>query len=276
MTSFSGLKADSFISNGYYNKAQPDLKHMSREPSVDCSSDEGSDSRTRKITREPNTRPMTVEERKYFFIYTPTKGMKEATKKHFSRISQLVDKAGSNDDCRAHPEPPQCNGKAAGKFTSYFSWEDEYGDRQRLTVNWGIIALIVRQKLTDAQKDGFINHKWHLSHLCGNWTCCNWRHFTVESGPINVSRNGCFNSSSKCAHHPPCMKEKKRQLLVTDYIRRGISRAITSLGGILSYEAFHTLAEHDIRLVEWFWENSRRGTCASADAPNPEPTSVRV
>lgn len=84
----------------------------------------------------------------------------------------------------------------------------------------------------------------------------------MESGPINCSRNGCFNSPAKCTHSPPCMKEKKRRLLVTNHIRNKISNAITSLGGILSYEAFHALTEYEVGVVEWFWENSKRGSCA--------------
>jgi hypothetical protein len=59
------------------------------------------------------------------------------------------------------------------------------------------------------QKDGFINKQWHLSHLCGNWTCLNPAHTTVEPGNINLSRNNCFSHRSGCLHTPPCMKDKK-------------------------------------------------------------------
>ena len=257
----SGVLTSNQKPNNYYQKTQVDLRHMWHESLPQCISDEGSDNAMRKTTRKFKTDYMTIEERKHFFIYTPTEDMKAAAKKYFSGIYQLLDTSGSNDDCRLHPTPPHFNGKAAGGISFGFSWSDAYGSR-RLTVNWGIVALVVRQQLTDAQMNGFINKSWHLSHLCGNWTCCNWRHFTVESGPINVSRNRCFNSPAKCAHNPTCMKEKKRQLLVTNEIRNKISNAMTSLGGILSYEAFHALAEYEVGVVEWFWENSKRGSCA--------------
>lgn len=247
--------------NGYGQKSQVDLRHMWHEPPAHYTSDEGSDSAIRMTTQKLKTDSMTIVERKHFFIYTPTEGMKATAKKHFSDIYQLLDTSGSNDDCRLHPTPPQFNGRAAGTISFGLNWRDEYGSH-KLAVNWGIIALVVRQQLTDAQMDGFINRSWQLSHLCGNWTCCNWRHFTVESGTINRSRNGCFNSPARCTHIPPCMKEKKRQLLATNYIRSKISNAITSLGGILSYEAFHALADYEVGVVEWFWENSKRGSCA--------------
>lgn len=247
--------------NGHCKTYQLDLRHMWHGSLVHDSSDEGSDNTKQKTKPNFTTDTMTIVERKFFFIHTPTEGMKAATKRYFSEVYQLLDMSGSNDDCRLHPTPPQFNGKAAGLISFGFAWRDEYGPH-KLSVNWGIVALVVRQQLTDAQIDGSINNAWQLSHLCGNWTCCNWRHFTVESGFVNRNRNACFNSPARCAHTPPCMKEKKRKLLVTNHIRNEISKAITSLGGTLSYEEFHALEEYEVHLMEWFWENSRRGSCA--------------
>ncbi len=265
-------KPDALLSdwepNVYYKEPQPDLQHMWHELSAHFPCDKGSDSATLKTTRNCKRDSMTIVERKHFFIYTPTKGIKAAAKKYFSDIDKLLGMSGSKDDCRLHPTPPKSNGKPRGNISFDFSWKDEAGFH-RLAVNWGIIALAVRKRLTDAQMDGFVNKSWHLSHLCGNWTCCNWRHFTVESGPINSNRNGCFSRPTECNHSPPCMKGKKRKLLITNHIRNVVSEAITSLDGILSYdafyvsyEAFYALADYEIPLMEWFWENSRRGSCA--------------
>ncbi|CAF9942214.1 MAG: hypothetical protein ALECFALPRED_009571 [Alectoria fallacina] len=251
-------------SSRFSKNRQLDLRHMWHEPLANYTSDYtdvGSDSTARKIARKFKSDSMTIVDRKHFFIYNPTDGMKAAAKNFFSDIYQLLDTSGSIDDCRLHPTPPQFNGKAAATISFGFNWRDDYGSH-RLSVNWGIIALVVRQQLTYAQMDGFINRSWKLSHLCGNWTCCNWRHFTVESGPVNCSRNGCFNSPAKCTHNPPCMKEKKRQLLVTDFIRSNLSLVVTSLGSALSYDNLQTLEAQEIRLMEGFWENSRRGSCA--------------
>ncbi len=248
--------------NVYYKKPQSNLRHIWRELLADFSPcDKSSDSATLKTTRKCKTDSMTIVERKHFFIYTPSKGMKAAAKNYFSDIYKLLDLSGSKDDCRLHPTPPKANGKPAGTISFSFSWKGK-GGSHRLAVNWGIIALAVRKRLTDAQMDGFVNKSWHLSHLCGNWTCCNWRHFTVESGPINSNRNGCFNRPTKCNHSPPCMKEKNRQLLITNHIRNVISKAITSLDVILSDEAFYALADYEIPLMKRFWENSTSGSCA--------------
>lgn len=89
-----------------------------------------------------------------------------------------------------------------------YQWKDATG-LHFIRVNFGIVALIINSHLTTAQKEGFIQDAWHLSHLCGNWICCNWRHHTVEPGPVNIGRNACFNSSEPCRHNPPCLKHKK-------------------------------------------------------------------
>ena len=248
-------------SDGCYTFSQCELQNLWHDPSATYTSDEGPDSAARKTAQKFNKASTTVVKRKHFIIHTPSERIKAAMKRYFSEIYQLLDMSGSNDDCRLHPVPPHSNGRPAGKISYGFNWKDDHGSHG-LTVNWGIIALVVRQQLTDAQMDGFINKSWHLSHLCGNWTCCNWRHFTVESGPVNISRNGCFNSPAKCSHNPRCMKEKKRQLIVTDYIRSCLSLAVTSLGGDLSYDTLQSLETHEIRLIEGYWENSRRGSCA--------------
>lgn len=76
--------------------------------------------------------------------------------------------------------------------------------------------------------EGYVNKSWHLSHLCSNWTCCNWRHMTVESGRINRSRNQCFRNATQCPHNPQCMKDRKRRLLITPVISNQIRRAMES------------------------------------------------
>ena len=247
--------------SSFTKKSSLDLRHMWHKSRANHTTNEGARRSRQKNTRALGTKSMTIVERKRFFLYTPTEDIRAASKKFFANVYQVLDMSGSNEECRLHPTPPYSNGKHAETIFFTFDWNVGYRFHQ-LYVEWGIIALLVREELTAAQMDGFVNKSWRLSHLCGNWTCCNWRHFTVESGHDIQSRKACFKSPAECTHNPPCLKEKKRQLLVTDYIRDKISKAITSLGGILSYEAFHTLPEYDIRLVEWFWANSRRSSCA--------------
>ena len=168
-----------------------------------------------------------IIERKAFFMHTPTKTMKGTMRHYYQQVKKLFD-SQDKDACRLHPNPPVlANGHGARSIRRNFSWKDgSSGARQQLGVNFGILALILKARLTHAQKQGWIHEKWELSHLCGNWTCCNWRHMTVESGHDNLARNGsCFSKRKrllrlapkvicgKCVQHsPPCLPRKKLPL----------------------------------------------------------------
>jgi len=153
---------------------------------------------------------LSVKERKRFFIYTPTDAMKEAMRTHISNVHQLFPPYRGIGDCMLHPNPRGLlkNGKYNQTIVCNYQWKDVSGIHT-VGVNFGIVTLIINHHLTSAQKEGFIQDAWHLSHLCGNWICCNWRHHTVEPGPVNIGRNACFNSSDPCKHEPRCMKDKK-------------------------------------------------------------------
>ena len=178
-----------------------------------------------------NNDDMSVVDRKRFFIYTPTDAMKEAMQTHVSNIHRLFPPTRGISDCMLHPNPGGLlkNGKYKQVIACNYQWKDATGIHA-IGVNFGIVALIVNSSLTAAQKVGFIEDAWHLSHLCGNWICCNWRHHTVEPGPINVGRNACFDSSEPCQHDPPCMKDKKIALnLPTSPAAPGPVQAATEL-----------------------------------------------
>jgi len=126
----------------------------------------------------------------------------------------LLNPFRDDDECWFHPSPPPAhlsmNGilRPCGKLQKRFNWKGRNG-KHSLVLNFGIASKLVNHKMTKQQKDGFINKQWHLSHLCGNWTCLNPTHTTVEPGNVNIGRNNCFSHRSGCLHHPPCMKEKK-------------------------------------------------------------------
>jgi hypothetical protein len=126
----------------------------------------------------------------------------------------LLNPFRDDDECWFHPSPPPAhlsmNGilRPCGKLQKRFNWKDRNG-KHSLVLNFGIASKLVNHKMTKQQKDGFINKQWHLSHLCGNWTCLNPTHTTVEPGKVNIGRNNCFSHCSGCLHHPPCMKDKK-------------------------------------------------------------------
>ena len=168
-------------------------------------------SQVSRIMIEADT--MSVKDRKRFFIYTPTESMQAAMQADVSRIHRLFPPTRKISDCMLHPNPGGLlkDGKYSQVIQLKYTWRDTAGPHI-VRVNFGLVALIVNSHLTAAQKEGFIEHAWHLSHLCGNWICCNWRHHTVEPGPVNIGRNACFNSSEQCTHKPPCMKDKKQVL----------------------------------------------------------------
>ena len=153
--------------------------------------------------------------------------MKEKMKKYVHDVYRLFDGMRSDDDCWLHPSPPpaRSNGRPIGTFQCDFLWTDSSGSH-RIRVNFGFVALIIKHQITKDQMEGYVNNSWHLSHLCGNWTCCNWRHMTVECGRTNFSRNRCFRNPGRCSHKPPCMKHRKRRFPVTLDISNHIKSAI--------------------------------------------------
>jgi len=138
----------------------------------------------------------------------------KASKQWIAKTQWLLDPFREDDECWFHPSPPiprvAANGtlRPCGKLQKSFTWQDWQG-KHSIVLNYGIVSKLVYHKLTKQQKDGFINKQWHLSHLCGNWTCLNPDHTTVEPGSVNLSRNNCFSHRSGCLHTPPCMKERK-------------------------------------------------------------------
>ncbi|KAJ8058852.1 hypothetical protein OCU04_011835 [Sclerotinia nivalis] len=131
--------------------------------------------------------------------------------------NRLLDPFREDQECWFHPAPPPARItsigtlRACGRIQKTFYWQDHNG-KHSLKLNFGIVSKILFHAMTKLQQDGFINKKWHLSHLCGNWTCLNPNHTTVEPGNVNCGRNNCFSHRGGCSHDPKCMKEKKVNL----------------------------------------------------------------
>ena len=120
----------------------------------------------------------------------------------------------SNEECWLHPSP-----KAYGTnvISKDLAWRSIEGEACRLKIQLGMVLLLLTHwvapqeyPFTEEQKRGYIEEAWHLSHLCGNWTCLNYHHFTVEPDSVNIARNSCFKHDNGCAHNPPCLKHLKR------------------------------------------------------------------
>ncbi|KAK8176760.1 hypothetical protein BC567DRAFT_227820 [Phyllosticta citribraziliensis] len=67
--------------------------------------------------------------------------------------------------------------------------------------------------MTPSEREGWVNDAYHLSHLCGNATCCNPAHHVIESATANGTRKACHNRRRGgpnayylvCKHDPPCL-----------------------------------------------------------------------
>jgi hypothetical protein len=84
------------------------------------------------------------------------------------------------------------------------------GRLERLSLNILVIKMLLEGRLSQEHIDGLVEHSWHASHLCGNWTCLNIEHIVVEPGSINNNRNTCFKVAQPCSNHiPKCLKHLK-------------------------------------------------------------------
>ncbi|EON67715.1 hypothetical protein W97_06858 [Coniosporium apollinis CBS 100218] len=135
-------------------------------------------------------------------------------KRHWARMKQWYSDVkaltypGNHRDCWLYPMPYKK--KYQGTIRKTFAHTDEKVS-YKAGLPFGIVALLIRYQLTREQKKNIVKG-WELSHLCGNWTCCNWRHFTIEDHSTNVNRNRCFRHRQRCQHTPRCMIYKKKPL----------------------------------------------------------------
>lgn len=114
------------------------------------------------------------------------------------------------------------------------------GRCQSFNVAYGVVALFLERGLTEGEVLGLTDKPpMQLSHLCGNWHCCNPKHMVIESGRDNRSRNRntCLTDKGKmkcgegvtlhCPHWPECMV--KHRLWKADLIPIGMRRSSPAL-----------------------------------------------
>ena len=251
--SFSGSSlVDSVLTHGSHQNACRILEP--RKPSATQESETSNSSDLKSLKQKAPKETMSIITRKEFLIRTPTKPIERSMSTYVSEMTALfIDYGLAN--CWLHPDPPKPSAlkrKSPGSIRCHFSWKDTSDVYHSIAVNYGVVALIVKERLTMAQKMGFIYNSWHLSHLCGNWTCCNWKHFTIEPGPINVSRNPCLLSDSFrkrksdgiCQHQPQCMREKKIKDLRSPPVATEKKETSPCLSETSSSEATETNPSH--------------------------------
>ena len=74
------------------------------------------------------------------------------------------------DECWLCPNPTRF-GQHRMVMKIDFIDEDGRNEKHTININAGCVAMLVHGSLTEKFKRGIIEHKWHASHLCGNWTC---------------------------------------------------------------------------------------------------------
>ena len=98
---------------------------------------------------------MPVEKRKEFLIRSPTWQIKIEMEVWVRRVYRELDHLRAEEDCWFHPSPPSLrqNGRGKGSITHDFRWYDGVGDyvgSHCIAVNFGIVALLVENRLTEA------------------------------------------------------------------------------------------------------------------------------
>ncbi|KAK7551395.1 hypothetical protein IWX49DRAFT_550533 [Phyllosticta citricarpa] len=110
------------------------------------------------------------------------------------------------------------NTNKEGRVRTAISWRDResFGTTrlQSITVEFGVVIKLLNESMSPAERQGWINEEsHHLSHLCGNASCCNPKHHIIEAGAINFNRKNCHNrrfggpkaAYVVCRHEPPCL-----------------------------------------------------------------------
>jgi len=105
------------------------------------------------------------------------------------------------EECWLHSSPPSPhqNWGSEGNIQHNFRWTDGDVDYV-LNVNFGMVLLLVQNRLTEMQKQGYVTKG------------CNWHHFAMEKMEMLSGRRSCSGSSEPCRHSPPCSKNKIRHI----------------------------------------------------------------
>ncbi|KAF1983872.1 hypothetical protein K402DRAFT_456338 [Aulographum hederae CBS 113979] len=186
---------------------------VNQEPAERESSTEPTDDRGRrkrsKTKETPEQKKTRLEDVKRYILYQTPPNSKQNMQNFVDRITgRLLPPNNDPADCHFYSGAKEISEIGHARISSRVGFKYQ-GRKRGLTLQFGTMALLLQDRLTDELKEAYINNG-HLSHLCGNWSCCNLNHLTIEPGPVNFSRNKCFPKHGElCVHQPPCMRDKK-------------------------------------------------------------------
>jgi hypothetical protein len=155
-------------------------------------------------------RKLLIKKKKAFY---DTFGPSEVSflKRKIAKWLQDNPQTKGEDECWLYTGPIT-KGQRTLSVPFYFSEEQYPGTKYNLSVNVAFVAMLVYGYMTEDFKKGIIEHSWHASHMCGNWTCTNPRHIIAEPGSINSTRNPCFHGTKPvCPHIPACKTHLRKE-----------------------------------------------------------------
>jgi len=205
----SGSTYDRFISLGSLPSAAKKRK-LNLDPSPNFDQDFSIGNLLQRSTKKQKAEGFSIGliDRKRFFFLEPSINRYEVSRAFERCLENLWNEVGWHNvegaewnKCWHHPKPTY-----PGKIHTKLAVRDHGGRLYALSLHVGVVPLFMRKRLTPEMINGYVYKSWHLSHLCGNWTCCNPMHHTIESGTINQSRKKCHNGSIVlCPHKPRCL-----------------------------------------------------------------------
>ncbi|KAF2090101.1 hypothetical protein K490DRAFT_62978 [Saccharata proteae CBS 121410] len=170
----------------------------------------------------PSKRALAIEAtraRKEYLMYEMSTNDKTRIQNRVNKFLDLLGPQVEEDECWLHPDPSKYPKNQSVSVSAYL--KDLRGSGQKIiNVHIGTLIMLLDDNMTTEQKTGYINDKWELSHLCGNWLCCNTRHHVQESHKINVGRKPCHARRQVCFHEPKCILGRQ----VKDKLEAGQTR----------------------------------------------------
>ena len=112
---------------------------------------------------------MSLVDRKRYLIKTPSEDLIMSMKTWVNTTYALLPVSRIDKECWLHPQPPppDRNGRATGRISRAYSWRDAHG-LHKVDVNFGVIALFVKDLLTDEDKRGYYRKNYHLRYPSGH------------------------------------------------------------------------------------------------------------
>ncbi|KAH7126968.1 hypothetical protein B0J11DRAFT_579388 [Dendryphion nanum] len=175
-------------------------------PYTDDPTKNATDEFLRAITDDNGKTLLKVRKRLFWHTYWKVQApiLKQRIQDHYYAC-MCEDRAAS--ECWLYKGPRITRGKRVVNFHVGFKHQ---GKSEKLTIPIALIGRLWEGLMSNDEKEGVIEHSWHASHLCGNWTCLNPQHIIAEPGSINLSRNPCFaDRDGRCLHSPQCLKHLK-------------------------------------------------------------------